>query len=92
MDAEEHDREAAFTQGVTHYVGRVLAEMSLRESGIGPLGYQRLLSIVEQTCNDPWQLFADLQRFNPHTVEMRARLVAAFRRVAERLDEGQDTS
>ena len=92
MDPEAHDREAAFTQGVTHYVGRVLAEMNLRESGIAPLGYQRLLSIVEQTCNDPWQLFADLQRFNPHTAEMRSRLVDAFRTIAARLDELQDTT
>ncbi len=87
MDADTHDREAAFTQGVTHYVGRVLAEMRLRESGIAPLGYQRLLSIVEHTCNDPWQLFADLQRFNTHTVEMRAGLEEAFRNIARRLDD-----
>ena len=86
MKAGEHDREAAFTQGVTHYIGRVLAELQLHESGIAPLGYQRLLSIVEQTCNDPWQLFADLQRFNPHTTEMRARLEDAVRVVAARLD------
>lgn len=90
MDADAHDREAAFTQGVTHYVGRVLAEMRLRESGIAPLGYQRLLSIVEQTCNDPWQLFADLQRFNRHTVEMRSRLEDAFRNIARRLDDPSD--
>lgn len=87
MEPDAHDREAAFTQGVTHYVGRVLAEMRLRESSIAPLGFQRLLSIVEQTCNDPWQLFADLQRCNPHTAEMRAGLEAAFRSVSARLDD-----
>jgi prephenate dehydrogenase len=92
MEPDAHDREAAFTQGVTHYVGRVLAEMRLRESGIAPLGYQRLLSIVEQTCNDPWQLFADLQRFNPHTVEMRARLEEAFRSISARLDDAPENS
>lgn len=92
MEPDAHDREAAFTQGVTHYIGRVLAEMHLRESAIAPLGFQRLLSIVEQTCNDPWQLFADLQRFNPHTVEMRAGLEAAFRGVSARLDDVREDS
>ena len=92
MEPDAHDREAAFTQGVTHYVGRVLADMRLRESAIAPLGFQRLLSIVEQTCNDPWQLFADLQRFNPHTAAMRAELEAAFRGVSARLDDVRDDS
>ena len=45
---------------------------------------------MEQTCNDPWQLFADLQRFNRHTVEMRARLEEAFRNSARRLDDPSD--
>ena len=87
MEVEEHDREAAFTQGITHYVGRVLAELQLKGSRIGPLGYQRLLSIVEQTCNDPWQLFSDLQRFNPYTGDMRGQLEEAIRSVAKQLDE-----
>lgn len=86
MKPEEHDREAAFTQGITHYIGRVLSELQLNQSGIASLGYQRLLSIVEQTCNDPWQLFADLQRFNPYSDEVRSRLEEAIRCVASRLD------
>ena len=43
------------------------------------MGYNKLLEIVEQTCNDPWQLFLDLQRYNPHTREMRARLEKSLR-------------
>ena len=92
MDAEAHDREAAYTQGVTHYVGRVLAELGLGSSAIAPLGYRRLLSIVEQTCNDPWQLFADLQHFNSHTETMRTQLVEAFRSVSKQLDDSSDNS
>ena len=92
MDAEAHDHEAAYTQGVTHYVGRVLAELGLGSSAIAPLGYRRLLSIVEQTCNDPWQLFADLQHFNSHTETMRAQLVEAFRSVSKQLDDSSDNS
>ncbi len=64
---EEHDREAAYTQGVTHFVGRVLADMALVPSEIGTVGYRQLLAVMEQTCNDPYQLFEDLQRFNPYT-------------------------
>ncbi len=78
MSPDEHDREAAFSQGVTHFVGRILREMDLQPSSIATLGYTRLLQVMEQTCNDPLQLFQDLQRFNPYTREMRNRFSNAL--------------
>jgi prephenate dehydrogenase len=86
MSPDEHDREAAFTQGIAHYIGRVLSGLGVSQSRIGTVGYQKLLEIVEQTCNDPWQLFLDLQRYNPHTREMRARLEDSLRSVMAAID------
>lgn len=86
MTPEQHDQEAAHTQGVTHFVGRVLSELGLKESAIGTVGYQKILQVVEQTCNDPYQLFLDLQRYNPYTPAMRQRLEQAFLRVRDGLD------
>jgi prephenate dehydrogenase len=86
MTPQQHDREAAFTQGITHFVGRVLADLDLQESSMATLGYRKLLEIREQTCNDPWQLFLDLQRFNPYTEEMRQRLGRSLMRILEQLD------
>ena len=83
---EEHDRQAAYTQGLTHYLGRVLAELDLQPSAIGSLGYRRLLNIVEQTCNDTWRLFQDLQRYNPHTPAMRQALDRALEALKAKLD------
>jgi prephenate dehydrogenase len=78
MTPDEHDSEAAFTQGITHFIGRVLKELELKSSPIATLGYQKLQEIVQQTCNDPLQLFLDLQKYNPHTEEMRVRLKKAL--------------
>lgn len=78
MTPDDHDREAAYTQGVTHFIGRVLNEMGLRESPMATLGYRELLKIVEQTCNDPFQLFLDLQTCNPFTHQMRLELQKAL--------------
>jgi prephenate dehydrogenase len=89
MEPELHDRQAAFTQGLTHYLGRVLAELELEPSRVASLGYRKLLEIIEQTCNDSWQLFYDLQQYNPYTREMRDRLAASLSRVKMRLDEHQ---
>jgi prephenate dehydrogenase len=86
MTPDEHDREAAFTQGVAHYIGRVLSDLGVRHSAIGTVGYNKLLEIVEQTCNDPWQLFLDLQRYTPHTREMRVKLEESIRSVMAAID------
>jgi prephenate dehydrogenase len=85
MSAEEHDREAAFTQGITHFVGRVLGELELKSSDMATEGYKGLLHIIEQTCNDPMSLFFDLQRYNPYTRDMHVKLQASIDDVMERL-------
>jgi prephenate dehydrogenase len=88
LSPEEHDRKAAYTQGITHFIGRVLDLLHLEPSEIGTLGYAKLLEIVDQTCHDPMQLFYDLQRYNPYTDEMRRRLSDAFNRVRAALESG----
>jgi prephenate dehydrogenase len=86
LSPEQHDREAAYTQGITHFIGRVLEDLSLSESTIGTRGFEKLLEIIEQTCNDPWQLFLDLQLYNPYTKEMRVALNASLNKIMEKLE------
>jgi len=83
---EQHDREAAYSQGITHFIGRVLGELDLNPSSIGTTGYHDLLDIVRQTCNDPWRLFVDLQQYNPYTARMRQDLHQAISVMLERFD------
>ena len=92
MKPDDHDREAAFTQGVTHLVGRLLKGMELKPSTIATLGYTRLLQVMEQTCNDPLELFHDLQTFNPYTPQMRRRFSAALEGTEALLSEPWDGS
>jgi prephenate dehydrogenase len=86
----DHDREAAYTQGVAHYIGRVLRDFGVGDSAIATMGYRKLLEIVEQTCNDPWQLFLDLQRYNPYTREMRLRLKKSLDSVMAAIETSLD--
>lgn len=78
MSPDEHDLQAARTQGVTHFIGRLLAELGLEDSPIATKGYQSIKEVMEQTCNDPWQLFVELQHLNPHGAQVRQELRAAF--------------
>ncbi len=86
ISPEQHDKEAAYSQGITHFIGRVLGELNLNESSIGTTGYHDLLDIVRQTCNDPWRLFVDLQQYNPYTALMRQDLHQAINVMLERFD------
>lgn len=85
MSPDEHDRLAACSQGITHYMGRVLDRLDLRPTPIDTEGFRILRSLIAQTCNDSWELFHDLQRYNPYTQEMRLRLQAALDEVYREL-------
>ena len=71
---DEHDRLAAKTQGVTHFLGRMLKEFGIKKTALDTQGFRDLLDLVDQTCNDTWQLYSDLQHFNPYTAEMISEL------------------
>ena len=90
MTPLQHDRQAAYSQGVTHFVGRTLREMGLEDTEIATRGYKALMSIVEQTCNDPMQLFYDLQHYNPYAREMRLSLQVALEKTLNHLRESEE--
>lgn len=90
MSPDSHDREAAWSQGITHFVGRVLDELALQPTSLATTGYKRLMSIVEQTCNDPIQLFHDLQKYNPYAKQMRMGLKGALDYVMQDLVSQED--
>ena len=66
LSAEEHDRQAAASQGITHFIGRMLDAVDARPSPLATHGYRRLLDVRQQTCNDTDRLFHDLLRYNPY--------------------------
>ena len=86
IEPHEHDRLAAYSQGLTHYIGRVLDELHLSASPIDTVGFRHLLSIIQQTCDDTPELFYELQTYNPYTGEMRQKLETALHKVSNRLN------
>lgn len=87
MSPAEHDRLAAYSQGVTHYVGRLLEQLELQETPIDTQGFKILRSLIEQTCNDSFELFRDLQTYNSFTSEMRQKMEIAVDKLNRELGE-----
>jgi prephenate dehydrogenase len=85
LSPEEHDKLSANSIGLTHFLGRLLEEYKLTGTPIDTLGAQKLLEIKEQVCNDSWQLFIDLQHYNPYTKKMRLKLGDAYDKIYNKL-------
>lgn len=85
LSPDEHDKMAANSQGLTHFLGRLLEAFKMEETPIDTVGAQKLLDIKQQTCNDTWQLFTDLQHYNPYTKKMRLKLGDAYDQVYNKL-------
>jgi len=79
MSADEHDRQAANSQGLTHFLGRLLQEFDFSPTEIDSLGATKLQEIMDQVCNDTWELYRDLQTYNPYTQKMANQLDASMK-------------
>ncbi len=90
MTADKHDKMAASSQGITHFIGRVLNESGVRSTDINTMGFNELLGVIEQTCNDSWDLFKDLQKYNPYTNEMIDNLVTTIENIHQQIKKNAD--
>lgn len=75
---ENHDRQIARSQVLTHFIGRGLSEYGAEDVEIDTEGYKRLLKTLEVVRNDTDQLFADLNRYNKYAAEMRESFIKAL--------------
>jgi prephenate dehydrogenase len=82
---EDHDRQIAVTLSLTHFIGRGLAEYGAKELIIDTEGYKRLLHILGVVTHDTWQLFVDMNRYNPYAAENRRGFIAALGALEGRL-------
>ena len=62
---EEHDREMAYVQALTHLIGRSLAQMRIPDEMLKTQSYQHLLDLTGLIGNDSFELFTAIQTLNP---------------------------
>ncbi len=71
LSPKEHDQQAAYSQCLTHLLGRTLKKLSLSKTAVSTKGYEALLEIVEQTCSDTITLFKDMYIYNTFSEKMQ---------------------
>ena len=84
---DEHDRQMALVQVITHLVGHAASEMNLPDSPLSTLAYQRLMQMKRNTEQDAPELFAAIQTLNPYARQARNDFLDAMRRVIERAEK-----
>jgi prephenate dehydrogenase len=82
---DEHDRQIALSLCLTHFIGRSLDAFGAGELIIDTEGYKRLLHILGVVTHDTWQLFVDMNRYNPYAEKHRRGFMAAMEEIEERL-------
>lgn len=81
--AEEHDREMAYVQGLSHYIGRVMDIMKIPNSDLSTLAYDDLLDMKKIQGSDSWDLFESIMKQNPYAIEVNNQ----FKEACNKLDK-----
>ena len=79
---DEHDREMAYVQGLSHYIGRVMDYMQIPDSQLSTLAYDDLLDRKKTQGGDSWDLFESIMEENPYAKAVNQ----AFKAACKNLD------
>jgi len=82
--ADDHDRQMASVQALTHLIGHAAASLDLPETDLATLAYRRLLRIRENVIGDSPELFDAIQTWNPYAAGARERMLDAMHGVHDR--------
>jgi prephenate dehydrogenase len=67
---EEHDREMAYVQALTHLIGRSLVNIGIPDEDLKTPSYQHLLELCSLIGADTFELFTAIQTQNPFAAEV----------------------
>ena len=79
---EEHDRDIAQVQGITHLVASVLMRMELQPTRMTTRSFERLISAIDMVRHDAPEVFQAILHGNPYALDVLAR----FKSIASTLD------
>ncbi len=84
--AEEHDREAAVVQGLTHLIAKVLVRMEPLPRRLTTASFEHLMRGVEMVRHDAPGVFEAIERDNPFAAGVRDRFLAEVEAVRRQLE------
>jgi prephenate dehydrogenase len=84
--AGQHDREMAYVQGLSHFIGRALATMEIQDFDTATSSYKQLLSLENLVGGDSFELYKTIQNGNPLTREIRQEFLKVLNHLEKKLE------
>jgi prephenate dehydrogenase len=84
---EQHDRDAAMVQGLTHLIAKVLVEMEPLPRHMTTASFDLLMRAVEMVRYDAPEVFYAIERLNPFVPDVRRRFFGLAADLAETLEK-----
>jgi prephenate dehydrogenase len=75
---DDHDRQIARSQFLTHFIGRGAERCGVERVSLSTKSHDALMDIIDVVCHDSIELFEDMASFNPMTAQVRAQFLAAL--------------
>jgi prephenate dehydrogenase len=86
MSAEDHDRDMAVVQSLTHFIARALSEMGgVKKSTVATSAFMQLCKMLELLTLDSWELFETLQTGNTFAAPVRASFMRKLREIEDKI-------
>lgn len=86
---EEHDRQMAYVQGLTHLVSRAAAALDLPKTELATVAYKRFAEMSESLAGDSWELFKTIENENPFAAEIRTQFLKNLADLEAKLTAGE---
>lgn len=83
--AEEHDKQISHSLLLTHFIGRGLISFEAEPLEIDTKGFRRLMKILETVENDSFELFEDMNKYNPYAKMVREDFIKSLQDLSDRV-------
>lgn len=84
--AEEHDRELATVQGVTHLIAHILSGMNIKQGSLSTQSFELLMAAIEMVKGDSADVFYSICAENPFAKEIRDDFIVSALQTRDMLD------
>lgn len=89
---EQHDRDAALVQGLTHLIAKVMVGLEPFPVELTTASFDLLVQAVDMVRHDSPGVYLAIEQANPFAAEVRERFFALADEVRAQLDSGQHRS
>lgn len=88
LSAQEHDKQIAKSLALVHFLGRAFNDIDVGDLDITTLGLERLKAVNETVNNDSWQLFLDMNTYNPYSDQVRHKFLSSLKYLNYKIEKG----